>query len=143
MKILILASAFFLLLSSRVSAQSTHDFLISGGIDIVKTDIYKAFDKAQLGFEANYFIQRRFALGAGAEIWTRQKNSFVMGVRYYIDDNIFFRFRGLIGANDAALGAGWAKPITETWRFEALGDFYFNSGQFGLRAGVGYVIRRK
>jgi hypothetical protein len=135
---------FSILLASHIGyAQSTHDFLLSGGLDVVKTDNNKLFDKAQIGIEANYFIERRFAVGAGVELWTKQKNSFVMGARWYANENIFLRFRGLIGANDAALGAGWSKALNETLRVEAIGDFYLNSSQFALRAGVGYVIRRK
>ena len=122
-------------------AQSTHDFLLSGGMDIIKTDNVKLFDKAQLGLEANYFVTRNFSVGAGAELWTRQKNSFVMGVRWYADDHLFFRFRGLIGTNDASIGIGWSKPLNEKWRFEGIGDFYFNQSAFGLRAGVSYLIR--
>ncbi len=124
-------------------AQSTHDILVSGAIDLIKTDNYKLFDKAQVGFEANYFIERHFAVGAGAEIWTRQRNSFVMGARWYANENIFVRFRGLIGFNDAALGAGWSKAVNENWRLEAIGDYYFNSSQFAFRAGVSYIIKRK
>jgi len=124
-------------------AQSTHDILVGGGLDLIKTDNNKLFNKAQVGFEANYFVDRRFAVGAGAEIWTARKNSFVMGARWYANDNIFVRFRGLIGANDAALGMGYAKALKEDWRLEVMGDYYFSAVQFGLRAGVSYVIRKK
>jgi hypothetical protein len=135
---------FFILLSASGMAQSTHDFMVTGGLDAIKTDNIKLFDKAQLGFDANYFIDRRFAVGIGAELWTtRQKNSFVMGARWYANDNIFVRFRGLIGANDAALGAGYSKAIKDNWRLEAMGDYYFNGSAFGIRGGIAYVIRRK
>ncbi|NOT75977.1 MAG: outer membrane beta-barrel protein [Cyclobacteriaceae bacterium] len=139
-----LIALFFCLtaISFYANAQATNDILIGGGLDVVKTDNVKVFDKAQIGFEANYFIQRRFAIGAGLEIWTRQRNSFVMGVRWYANDNIFLRFRGLIGANDASFGAGYSKPIGKNWRFEALGDFFFDSQRFALRGGLSYVIRR-
>ena len=123
-----------------INAQSSNDIMVSGGLDIIKTDYDKAFGKAQLGFEANYFVIRHFSVGAGVEIWSKQKNSFVMGVRWYANDNIYVRFRGLIGANDAALGAGYSKAINKDWRIDGIGDFYFDSGQFGLRAGVSYII---
>src|SRR5438046_680029 len=92
------------------SAQSTNDFLISGGFDFIKTDINKVFDKAQVGLEVNYFLQPKFAVGAGGEFWTRGANSFVLGARYYPKENIFVRVRGLIGGNNLALGAGYSKP---------------------------------
>jgi hypothetical protein len=142
MKFLIPAALAAFLSPLFSAAQSTNDILVGGGSDLIKSDIREVFDKAQLGVEANYFVVRHFAVGAGAELWTGQHHSFVMGVRWYADDNFFARFRGLIGANDASLGVGWSKPILTDWRVEALGDFYFK-GTFGLRAGVAYVIKIK
>ena len=66
-----------------------------------------------------------------------------MGARWYANENIFVRFRGLIGDNDAALGAGWSKALNDSWRLEAMGDYYFNSVQFAARVGVSYIIKRK
>ncbi len=122
------------------NGQSSNDIMVSGGFDLIKTDYDKAFDKVQLGFEVNYFVIRHFSVGAGAEIWSRQKNSFVMGMRWYANDNIYVRFRGLIGANDAAIGAGYSKAINKDWRVDGIGDFYFDAGEFGLRVGVSYII---
>jgi len=122
-------------------AQSTHDVMVGGGMDLIKTDINTLFKKAQFGVEANYFVVRHFAVGAGAEIWTtNQKNSFMMGMRWYANDHVFLRFRGLIGANDAALGLGYAKPLNQNVLFESMGDFYFK-GSFGLRFGLSFILR--
>jgi hypothetical protein len=139
MKKLIIASLFFCGLMPTAHAQSTHDIMVGGAQDLIKTDNNKLFDKAQLGVEANYFIIRHFSVGAGAELWTNQKSSFVMGMRWYANDNFFVRFRGLIGENDASLGAGWSQPLNKDWRIEGMGDFYFK-GDFALRAGFAYVI---
>ncbi|HNP94791.1 MAG TPA: hypothetical protein PKJ63_04155 [Cyclobacteriaceae bacterium] len=122
--------------------QSTNDIMVGGGLDIIKTDNPGVFERAQVGLEANYFVVRHFAVGLGAEIWTDQKSSFMMGARWYANDNVFVRFRGLIGANDASLGAGYAKPLTEYLRIEGMGDFYFASTEFGIRVGLNYVIKR-
>ncbi len=124
-----------------VYAQSTHDVLLGGGMDLFKTDNNALFKKAQLGFEGNYFVVRRFAVGMGAELWTtNQRNSFVMGMRWYANDHVFVRLRGLIGANDAAIGLGYSKPLNQNLRFETMGDFYF-TGNFGLRFGLGYILK--
>src|SRR3954469_6960486 len=131
---------FAMLAYGFVSAQSTNDFLISGGFDFIKTDINKAFDKAQVGLEVNYFLQRKFAVGAGGEFWKGGANSFVLGARYYPTENIFVRMRGLIGANDLAIGGGYSKPIHKYWRLEAMGDIYLAHPNFALRGGVSYVI---
>lgn len=124
-------------------AQSTHDVLVSGGFDLIKTDFNRFIDKAQLGIEGNYFITRNFSAGTGVEFWTGDVTSFVLGARWYPADHAFVRLRGLIGTNDAAVGAGWAKPIHENWRFEAIGDFYFKETEFAVRAGVSYIIKTK
>ncbi len=138
-----LLSLSFVLVSISARAQSSNDILVGGGFDLIKTDYNSPFDKAQIGLEANYFVVRNFAAGAGVEIWPEQKSSFVMGARWYAHDHVFVRFRGLIGANDAALGGGWAKPINENWRFEAIADFYFGQTEFSVRAGVSYIIKKK
>ncbi len=132
--ILIIAAAHFII------AQSSNDIMVSGGFDLVKTDYNEAFGKAQIGFEANYFVVRHFSVGAGVDIWSKQKDSFIMGMRWYANDNIFVRFRGLIGANDAAIGAGYSKAINKDWRVDGMGDFYVDAGEFGLRLGVSYII---
>jgi hypothetical protein len=136
---IIIVGLFFILSASLVNAQRTTDIMVGGGFDLFKTDNRKLFDKGQVNLEANYFVARHFAVGAGAELWTANPNSFVMGMRWYADDHFFGRLRGLIGANDVSVGAGWSKPIMTNWRFEALADFYFH-GDFGLRVGVAYIL---
>ncbi|WHZ06304.1 MAG: hypothetical protein OJF59_000056 [Cytophagales bacterium] len=119
-----------------------HDFMIGGGLDLLKTDNHALLKKAQIGLEANYFVVRHFSVGLGTEIWTtNQKSSFVMGARWYANDKVFFRFRGLIGANDASLGLGFAHPINKDLRLEGLGDYYFGGNAFALRLGLGYILR--
>ncbi|HNT50870.1 MAG TPA: hypothetical protein PKK67_09805 [Cyclobacteriaceae bacterium] len=125
------------------NSQSSNDILVGAGFDLIKTDYNHFGNKLQVGAEANYFVVRHFAAGAGLELWTHHPASFTMGMRYYPLDNFFVRFRGLIGANDVALGGGWAKPINEKLRFEAIGDFYFGQTEFGIRAGIAYVIKNK
>lgn len=117
-------------------AQSNNDIMVSGNMDLIKTDYSSFLSKAQIGQQANYFVVRHFAASAGVEIWTRQKSSFMMGMRWYAYDHVFVRFRGLIGANDVSIGGGWVKPINEVLRFEAIGDFYVADAEFAIRAGV-------
>lgn len=129
-------------LSLITKAQSTSDIMLSGEMDLIKTDNQDLFKKAQFGIEVNYFVARHFAVGLGGEFWTKQKDSFVMGARWYANENVFVRFRGLIGANDAAIGGGYAKALTEYLRLEGMGDFYLSSTEFGVRIGLSYVIKR-
>ncbi|MFN3839882.1 MAG: hypothetical protein ACK4RF_04165 [Cyclobacteriaceae bacterium] len=119
--------------------QSSNDIMLGGAIDLLKTDHKNLFDKAQFGFELNYFVIRKFTIIAGVEIWTGRDESFVFGSRYYFTDHFFARGRGLIGENDFSLGAGGAIPLRHNWRFEVTGDFYFK-GEFAVRTGMAYVI---
>lgn len=138
----ILLTCVIMIVAYGVRAQSTNDILVGGGLDLIKTDNPGVFEKAQIGLEGNYFVVRHFAVGVGAEIWTEQKSSFAMGARWYADDNIFVRLRGLIGANDAAIGAGYSKALSEYLRIEGMGDFYLDATEFGIRIGLSYVIKR-
>lgn len=122
-------------------AQSTKSFVISIGADVVKTDIRNFADKAQAGAELNYYLRRNFTITAGFEYWSSGRESAVLGMRYYPHRNIFARFRGLIGANQVDLGAGYSYPLNEHFKLDAMGDFYFDSAEFAFRFGVSYVIR--
>lgn len=108
-----LALFLFISTSQLMLAQSTSDIMLGGGLDLIKTDNSGLFEKVQVGVELNYFVARHFAVGIGSEIWSENRNSFTMGARWYANDNIFVRFRGLIGANDVAIGAGYAKALTQ------------------------------
>lgn len=143
LKILIPVIFFTIFLSSQVIAQSNNDITIGGSLDLIKTDYQNFMDKGQIGLEGNYFVVRHFAASAGLELWTKNKSSFMMGMRWYPHDHVFVRLRGLIGANDVSIGGGWVKPINEDWRFEAMGDFYVGSTEFAIRAGVSYIIKTK
>ncbi|MFZ6009999.1 MAG: hypothetical protein ACOYXT_06585 [Bacteroidota bacterium] len=124
-------------------AQIAKDILIGGHLDLIKTDNDNFFDKAQIGTEVNYFLTRRFTATGGLEVWTNDDASLVVGGRWYFMDDAFARIRGLVGANDLSIGAGWAKPFNANgnWRFEAIGDFYFR-GDIAIRAGIAYLIRK-
>lgn len=135
------ATALWLLSSAAAHAQDEADYTVALHIDLVKTDNLRLFDKAQFGAEVNYFIKDRFTATSGFEIWTGDEFSFLIGGRWYPTEEAFVRARGLIGANVLSIGGGWMKPINDNFRFEAMGDFYFNV-DFSIRAGIIYIIRR-
>lgn len=132
----------FIFSTSYSQAQIAKDILVGGSFDLIKTDNTGFMRKAQFGIEGNYFLTRKFTASAGFDFWTDDHMSLVLGGRWYPIDNVFVRARGLIGENDLAIGGGWAKPINENWRFEAMGDFYFKV-DFAIRAGAVYVLRMK
>lgn len=134
-----LLSLFFLLTFAALS-QSSNDFMLGAGMDLLKTDNSQLFSKAQIGLELNYFVVRKVSISAGLEVWTEARESFAFGARYYFNDYILARARGLIGVNDFSLGLGGTIPIKKNVRIELLGDFFFE-GEFALRGGIAYIIR--
>jgi hypothetical protein len=140
-KFLLAAALIFIGFNSR--AQIAKDLMLGVSADLIKSDYDEFFHKFQSGVEINYFLSRKFTVTGGLEYWSRFADfSVVMGARYYPIPEAFLRVRGFIGANDLALGGGWAKPINKSWKFEAMADFYFE-GSLAIRAGFVYIIRRK
>ena len=127
--------------AQRQYTAKANDFLVGGAFDLIKSDNEGFMAKAQVSGEFNYFITRNFTATGGLEIWADNAMSAVVGMRFYPLDHFFIRGRGLIGKNDVNLGAGWSKPIGSNFRFEAIGDFYFE-GEFAIRVGLMYLIRR-
>jgi len=120
-------------------------YLINFGIDAYKTDNrdpVEVVGKAQFGAELNYFLIRQLALTAGVEYWTAQNRlSVIPGMRLYPIDPVFIRFRPLISREvDYAAGVGYARRLTDTWRLEIMGDYYFERSNAALRVGVGYRL---
>lgn len=122
-----------------VKAQGTGDMLIGAGLDIIKSNNTGFGNQVQLGAEFNYFINSEFSVTGGFENWTAGTTSLVLGGRYYIQNNIFARIRGIIGDNDISVGGGYSHPLNKHWKLEAMGDVYFG-GDFAIRGGVAYLL---
>ncbi len=122
-------------------AQGTGDILIGVGFDILKSTNTGFGDQVQLGAEGNYFVNSEFSVTVGFENWTAGTTSLVLGGRYYIQNDIFARARGLIGENDISIGGGYSHSLTKHWQVEAIADIYFK-GDFAIRGGVAYLLGR-
>lgn len=118
-------------------------FLFTAQVDAYKTDNRNPFefvDKAQFGVEANYFLYEQLGVTAGLEVWTESVR-FVPGMRFYPINPLFLRFRPLLGKEvDYAFGVGYARKITDNWRFEAMTDYYFERSDLAIRFGIGYTL---
>jgi hypothetical protein len=140
-KLIFFFTACFIITTSF--SQIAKDFMIGGAVDLIKSDQDGYFKRALGGVEVNYFFSRKFTGTGGMEYWTEGNEvSFVVGGRWFPVPEAFIRLRGLVGANDISIGGGWAKPLNENWRFEAIGDIYVE-GHIAIRAGVAYVFRRR
>jgi hypothetical protein len=132
---------YFILISAQVYSQYNDGVLIGSNLDLIKSDHDGYFEKVQVALEANYFLSEKFSATGGIEVWSRDGASAVMGTRWYPVQDAFVRLRGMIGKNnDISIGGGWAKPMTETLRFESMADFYFE-GTFSIRAGFAVILR--
>lgn len=138
-KLLLVFGAFLFAIPSF--SQVAKDILIGGNLDLIKSDQIRYFQNAQGGFEFNYFLSRKLTGTGGVEYWTgsRQFNA-IIGGRIYPVPEAFIRIRWVMGANDLSVGGGWAMPIKENWRFEAMGDVY-SDGHIAIRAGFAYWFR--
>jgi hypothetical protein len=140
MRFLVLIS--ILLLPFTASSQDHGDVLLGSHMDLIKSNNEGYFEGVQIGLEGNYFLDKKIAGTAGIEIWNRQGLSGVLGGRWYPTPDAYIRMRGLLGANDLSIGGGFAKPIGELIRIEAMSDFYFD-GNFTIRAGFAFLVKKK
>jgi hypothetical protein len=142
MKRVVVISIVFLVATSAHS-QIARDWMINAHGDLIKSDNSGYFEKLQGSVEANYFVSRKFSATGGIEFWTDGlEASVVIGGRWCPIPEAFVRLRGLIDTNDISIGGGWAKPLKNNWRFEAIGDIY-TEGHIAIRAGFAYIIRIK
>lgn len=106
--------------------------------DLIKSDNDGFLEKVQGGVEGSFYFSRKFAPTAGVEWWTDDRVVFIPGVRICPIDEAFIRIRGLIG-HDVSIGGGFAKPLSDHLRIEAMGDLYFE-GHIAIRAGIAYGL---
>lgn len=135
-----LSIALFTLISETAWCQRAQQFMIAVHSDLIKSDNDGFFEKMQGGFEGGYYLSRKFAATTGIEWWTDDGIVAVAGVRFCPIDEAFIRIRGLIG-KDVSFGGGFAKPLSNRVRIEAMADYYFR-GPLAIRAGVAYGFGR-
>ncbi|MFP4091148.1 MAG: hypothetical protein ACLFUB_17875 [Cyclobacteriaceae bacterium] len=139
-KSFLMAVVLLLLTITAASAQ----MLFSFQMDAYKTDNRDPFefaDKVQMGLEFNYFLYPQLSLSTGVEFWSAGDTYFIPGMRFYPIDPVFLRFRPLLGNDvDYALGAGYARKITDNLRLEGMLDYYFEHSNLALRFGIGYTL---
>ena len=137
-------AAIFMLALVEDGLSQTGDFLVTGGIDVYKTDRISGVSKAQFGLDVNYYLTRTFTVSGGVEIWTDPSNnsSFAVGARWSPIDLLFLRFRGLLGENEFGVGAGYSHNLTRNWRLEGMADYFILESHLAFRIGVAYAITK-
>lgn len=121
--------------------QAEGSMLLSGALDLVKTDAPGVVRRYQIGMEGNYFYRHNLSFSGGYEFNHANSNQVTLGSRFYPLEPLFVRARGLLGSrSDFAAGAGYTHNISYRVRLEGMADYYFATNVFGLRAGIGILI---
>ncbi|MEX2593389.1 MAG: hypothetical protein WD426_11490 [Anditalea sp.] len=121
--------------------QAAGSFLVSGAMDLAKTDAPGLIRRFQLGSELNYFYLHSLSFSGGYEFNYNRPNHVTLGSRFYPLEPVFIRFRGLVGnKSDIAVGAGYTYNISYRFRLEGMVDYYAISQVAGLRVGIGFLI---
>jgi hypothetical protein len=129
----------------KKNASKTGRFALATALDLLKSDFDEPLDKLQLGVEAHYFVLNKVAFSGGLEFWRRGNGGvtpIMLGTRVYIVDPVFVRGRVLLANNNAefAFGGGYSHKIASNWRFEGMGDYFVDAGEFALRVGILYLF---
>ncbi|MDN3669031.1 hypothetical protein QWY93_06805 [Echinicola jeungdonensis] len=142
-KITLMALGLFLLFYYRAEAQQAEgSYLISGAIDLVRTDAPGVIRRYQIGTEINYFHRHFLSFSGGYEFNYNHSNQVTLGARAYPFEPLFARIRGLVGKeSDVAIGLGYTFNASYRIRFEGMVDYYAISNVAGLRAGISFLIR--
>jgi len=130
-----------LLYSTGYGQQAAGSYLLSGGIDLGRTDAPGVIRRYQAAAELNYFHLHSLSFSGGYEFNYNRPNHVSLGTRFYPIEPVFIRARGLLGKNsDFALGAGYSYNVTYRFRLEGMVDYYAVSNVAGLRVGIGFLI---
>lgn len=145
MKIKLISSLCVLLLFGGITTshaqQAAGSFLISGGMDLFRSDVSELFQKAQIGAEINYFHLHHLSFSGGYEYNTDGPNQITGGLRFYPLEAAFIRARALLGNNaDIGLGAGYTHNFTYRMRLEGMADYYVQNQTLGARITLAVLI---
>lgn len=121
--------------------QGIGSYLLSGGVDLARTDAPGVIRRYQAAAELNYFYLHSLSFSGGYEFNYNRPNHVTLGTRFYPADPVFIRARGLLGnKSDFALGLGYSHSLSYRFRLEGMVDYYAVSNVAGLRVGIGFLI---
>lgn len=139
--IAIVCLALGLCITESQGQQAAGSYLLSGGIDLGRTDAPGVIRRYQAAAELNYFHLHSLSFSGGYEFNYDRSNHVTLGARFYPIEPVFIRARGLLGKNsDFALGAGYSHSLSYRFRLEGMLDYYAVSNVAGLRVGIGFLI---
>ncbi|MDN3689737.1 hypothetical protein [Cyclobacterium jeungdonense] len=127
---------------NRVQAQQAGgSFLISAGLDLVRSDLNQVMERAQFGAEVNYFYLHHLSFSGGYEYNLTRPNQVTGGIRWYPLEPVFIRARALIGNKaDIGVGLGYTYNFTYRMRLESMVDYYVQEKALGARVAIAVLI---
>src|SRR5690606_32029920 len=132
---------FCLLYSAGYGQHAAGSDLLSGGVDLARTDAPGVIRRYQMAGELNYFHLHSLSFSGGYEFNYNRPNHVTLGSRFYPIEPAFIRVRALLGRNsDIAFGAGYSHNFSYRFRLEGMVDYYAVSNVAGLRVGLGFLI---
>lgn len=140
---LIIFSVLFLSVGiNRVQAQQADgSFLVSTGLDLVRSDLNQVMERAQFGAEVNYFYLHHLSFSGGFEYNLNRPNQVTGGIRWYPLEPVFIRARALVGNEaDMSFGLGYTYNFTYRVRLESMADYYVHESALGARVAIAIVI---
>jgi len=139
---IVLLASFLLFNTAKLQAQQAGgSFLVSAGMDLIRTDLYKILERAQFGAEVNYFYSHQLSFSGGYEFNINHPNQVTAGLRYYPLEPVFLRARALLGNGaDLGLGAGYTYNLSYRLRLEGITDYYIQRQALGVRVGLAFLI---
>lgn len=121
--------------------QAAGSFLISGGLDLIRSDLDQALERAQFGAEVNYFYLHQLSFSGGYEYNLNQPNHITAGIRWYPLEPVFVRARALVGNQaDLGIGLGYTYNLTYRTRLETMADYYVQGSALGARLAIAVLI---
>ncbi len=127
---------------NRVQAQQAGgSFLVSAGLDLVRSDLNQAMERAQFGGEVNYFYLHHVSFSGGYEYNLNRPNQVTGGIRWYPLEPVFIRARALVGNEaDMGVGLGYTHNFTYRMRLESMVDYYIHESTLGARVAIAVLI---
>jgi hypothetical protein len=139
--IILLGSLIILNTTLLQAQQAGGSFLVSTGLDAVRTDLSEVLERAQFGAEVNYFYLHHLSFSGGYEYNINHPNQVTAGLRYYPLEQAFLRARALLGNGaDLAMGAGYTYNLNYRLRLEGMTDYYLQQQALGVRVSLAILI---
>ena len=146
-----IVSVFFLLFAIGANGQEIYqgNVQINAGIDLLTspsaTPLTNIGNRIRGDLDFNYFVQDRFAVGAGFDYSTAlSRTGFSTGIRYYWLDEAFFRAKVNVPMDfsdfDVSTGLGYNYMLGDNFALESNLDYFIRTEKASFRMGIALFL---